>query len=88
MSASPMAVVAEGAVQAVEAAVAVMETGVDLSVGADVEFEVLVEERMLPTQEMTMAILQSSRSRPILRRNFESDPDDPNFDTQRFRGRN
>ena len=41
MSASPMALVAEGAVQAVEATVAVMETGVELSGEADVELELL-----------------------------------------------
>ena len=44
MSASPMALVAEGAVQAVEASVAVMETGVELSGEADVELELLSDE--------------------------------------------
>jgi VCBS repeat-containing protein/parallel beta-helix repeat protein len=44
MSASPMAIVAEGAVQAVEASVAVMETGVDSSTGSDVVFDAIVDE--------------------------------------------
>jgi predicted outer membrane repeat protein len=86
MSASPMAVVAEGAVQAVEAAAAVMETGVDLSVGADVEFEVLVEEQ---TSADTRNDDGYSAVVPISadpEQNFEPDPDDPNFDTQTVSG--
>jgi VCBS repeat-containing protein/predicted outer membrane repeat protein len=46
MSASPMAIVAEGAVQAVEASVAVMETGVDSSTGSDVVFDGIVDENV------------------------------------------
>ena len=46
MSASPMAIVAEGAVQAVEASVAVMETGVDSSTGSDVVFDEIVDENV------------------------------------------
>ena len=46
MSASPMAVVAEGAVQAVDASVAVMETRVDSSTGSDVVFDGIVDENI------------------------------------------
>ena len=42
MSASPMALVAEGAVQAVEASVAVMDSGVPMSPDASVAFENLI----------------------------------------------
>jgi VCBS repeat-containing protein/predicted outer membrane repeat protein len=46
MSASPMALVAEGAVQAVEASVAVMESGVDFSAETEVEFELTGNEEV------------------------------------------
>jgi hypothetical protein len=86
MSASPMAVVAEGAVQAVEAAAAVMETGVDLSVGADVEFDVLVEEESSAdtrNDDGYSAVVPISADPE---QNFEPVPDDPNFDTQTVSG--
>ncbi len=44
MSASPMAIVAEGAAQAVETSVAIMESGVELSEEADIELELLGDE--------------------------------------------
>ncbi|MCX7400303.1 MAG: DUF2341 domain-containing protein [Planctomycetales bacterium] len=46
MSASPMALVAEGAVQAVEASVALMESGVDFSAETEVDFELPGHEKV------------------------------------------
>lgn len=74
MSASPMAIVAEGTVQAVDTAVAVMETGVDLTDGANVEFDVLIEEETSPD---TASDDDDSAIVPIVsdaEQEFEQDP--------------
>ena len=89
MSASPMAIIAEGAAQTMDAGVAVMEASVDLSTGADVEFEVLLEEETTgdsTDNEGYSAILGSSTisvSSAIAtddENQFEANPEDTDLD--------
>ena len=67
MSASPMAILAEGAVQAVDASVAVMESGVESSADASVAFEFLEAQKYAAdatSDERYSAIVDANETGP------------------------